>query len=67
VGGRTPLLEPGDFGNAIRTEQEAAAWRDAGGKWVGGTIKGLTTKVGYQSGSALLLRKGIRVPMEFDR
>lgn len=47
VGGTTPPFRPEDAGNAIGSEQEAAAWREAGGKWVGGTLKGLTGKVGY--------------------
>lgn len=45
--GRTPPFQPGDAGNAIQTEADAARWRDAGGKWVGGNLKGLTSKIGY--------------------
>lgn len=46
--GKTPLYKPPtDNGNAVASEADAAAWRDAGGKWVGGNLKGLTGKVGY--------------------
>lgn len=45
--GTTPLYRPGDEGNAIRTEPEAALWREAGNRWCGGTLKGLTGKMGY--------------------
>ena len=45
--GGTPLLQPEDANNAIGTEQDAAVWREAGGKWAGGTLKGLTGKIGY--------------------
>ncbi|AJE04117.1 alpha-amylase family glycosyl hydrolase [Geobacter pickeringii] len=45
--GTTPLCRPGDEGNAVRTEPEAAAWREAGSRWCGGTLKGLTEKMGY--------------------
>jgi glycosidase len=45
--GSTPPFQPGDAGNAIQTEAEAAAWREAGGRWVGGTLRGLASKIGY--------------------
>lgn len=45
--GSTPLFTATDDGNAVGNEQDAAKWRDAGGKYVGGTLKGLTSKVGY--------------------
>ncbi|CAG0962317.1 partial Alpha-amylase, partial [Geobacteraceae bacterium] len=45
--GATPVFRPGDEGNAIRTEPEAAVWREAGTRWCGGTLKGLTSKMGY--------------------
>ncbi len=45
--GITPPFQPGDENNAILTPQEAAQWREAGGRWVGGTLKGLTSKMGY--------------------
>ena len=47
TGGVTLLFQPGDFGNAIQTEEDAARWRDAGGRWVGGNLKGLASKIGY--------------------
>jgi len=46
-GGTTPLFKTSDNQNAIRTEADAAKWRDAGGRYVGGTIKGLSSKLGY--------------------
>lgn len=45
--GSTPVFQSADIDNAIQTEADAAKWREAGGKWVGGTLKGLTSKVGY--------------------
>ena len=45
--GSTPLFQPGDAGNAIHSEAEAAAWREAGAHWVGGSLKGLASKIGY--------------------
>lgn len=45
--GTTPLFQPADAGNAIQSEADAAAWRDAGARWVGGTLQGLTSKIGY--------------------
>jgi glycosidase len=45
--GHTPPFGPGDRENAIQTEADAAAWRDAGGRFVGGTLKGAAGKVGY--------------------
>jgi glycosidase len=47
AGGTTPLFQPADNGNAVTTPDDAATWRDAGGKWVGGNLKGLTSKIGY--------------------
>jgi glycosidase len=47
TGGSTPLFQPGDGGNAVQNEADAARWRDAGGGWTGGTLKGLTSKIGY--------------------
>jgi glycosidase len=47
TGGSTPLFQPGDEGNAVQDEADAARWRDAGARWVGGTLKGLTSKIGY--------------------
>lgn len=45
--GRTPMLRPSDNGNAITTPQDAAQWNAAGATWVGGTLKGLESKLGY--------------------
>ena len=46
--GTTGLLDRGrDVGNAIQTPAEAQTWREAGGAFVGGTLKGLTSKLGY--------------------
>lgn len=45
--GTTPRFAPADEGNAIGSAVDAAAWRDAGGRWCGGTLRGLTGKMGY--------------------
>ena len=43
LGGATPLFDPSvDAGNA-----PPEAWRNAGGGWCGGTLRGLATKLGY--------------------
>jgi len=47
VAGSTALLRPADRGHAVATESDAARWRAAGGGWVGGTLQGLTSKIGY--------------------
>ncbi len=47
AGGTTPLFRPADAGNAIRTDEDARRWREAGARWVGGTLKGLQSKIGY--------------------
>lgn len=47
VAGTTPLVGPGDVGNAITSETDAVTWRGAGGDWVGGTLSGLRSKIGY--------------------
>jgi glycosidase len=36
-----------DEDNAIQTEDDAKHWREAGTHWIGGTLKGLTSKIGY--------------------
>jgi glycosidase len=46
-GGVTSLYTEADRGNAIRTPQEAAQWREEGARWCGGTLKGLASKIGY--------------------
>jgi glycosidase len=45
--GATPLFRATDSDNAIQTDADAQAWRDAGGVYVGGTLQGLTSKLGY--------------------
>jgi len=46
--GVTPLYNPAaDNGNAVANPSDAESWRDAGGKWCGGTLEGLTSKMGY--------------------
>lgn len=46
--GKTSLFDPGkDENNAVRSESDAKRWREAGGRFVGGNIKGLTGKLGY--------------------
>src|SRR5262249_13020686 len=45
--GSTPLFQPADNGNAVGTDADAAAWRDAGKIFVGGTLAGVESKLGY--------------------
>ena len=45
--GSTPPFVTTDAGNAVNTPQAASAWSDAGGRFVGGTLKGLQSKLGY--------------------
>jgi len=46
--GTTPPFDPSiDNGNAIQTPTDAANWRNTGTVFVGGNLKGLTTKLGY--------------------
>jgi glycosidase len=45
--GSTALFQPVDNGNAVKNEALATDWREAGSKWVGGNLKGLTGKIGY--------------------
>ena len=45
--GVTPLFQPSDSGNAVQTPEDAARWRAAGAGWVGGSLRGLASKVGY--------------------
>ena len=47
VTGSTPPLRPGDEGNAVQMDADAAVWRAAGTQWVGGTLAGLRSKLGY--------------------
>ncbi|MGB9123102.1 MAG: alpha-amylase family glycosyl hydrolase, partial [Candidatus Angelobacter sp.] len=45
--GSTPMFTAADAGNAIANAADAAAWRDAGGNFVGGNLRGLASKMGY--------------------
>jgi glycosidase len=45
--GATPLFAPSDNGNAVRTESDASRWREAGTRFVGGTLTGIESKLGY--------------------
>jgi glycosidase len=45
--GETPMFQSSDTGNAIGTDEDAKQWRDAGSRWVGGTLNGLASKLGY--------------------
>jgi glycosidase len=45
--GATPMFKPADKLNAVSTEEDARAWREAGGRYVHGKLKGLTSKIGY--------------------
>lgn len=45
--GSTPAYQTSDNGNAVKTDADAVAWREAGTRYVGGTLKGLISKVGY--------------------
>lgn len=45
--GTTPPFAPSDAGNAIGNEVAAAAWRESGGRFCGGNLRGLTDKLGY--------------------
>ncbi|HPO12466.1 MAG TPA: alpha-amylase family glycosyl hydrolase [Candidatus Hydrogenedentes bacterium] len=45
---KTSLFDPAkDNANAVQTPPMAAAWRAAGGSWIGGSLKGLESKMGY--------------------
>jgi glycosidase len=45
--GTTPLFRYEDGGSATSTEADRRQWIEAGTKFVGGTLKGLTGKIGY--------------------
>lgn len=47
--GFTPPFNPSDANNAVGNDADADLWREAGGKWVGGTLDGLESKIGYLS------------------
>lgn len=46
----TPMAVSADFGNAVTSEDKAAEWREAGGRWCGGTLEGVHSKLGYLKG-----------------
>ena len=45
--GTTPLFQPGDRGNATTTTNDRQQWVEAGNRFVGGTLRGLKSKIGY--------------------
>jgi glycosidase len=45
--GSTPLFAAADAGNAISSDTDAAAWRNAGACFVGGNLQGAASKIGY--------------------
>ena len=47
TGGTTPLMRADDHNNAIGNEADAARWREAGARFVGGTLAGAASKMGY--------------------
>ena len=47
MGGATPPLQAADHGNAIVSAADAAIWREAGARFVGGTLRGAASKIGY--------------------
>ena len=47
VQGSTPLFSPGDANNAVQTIADVQGWQTAGSQWLGGTLKGVQSKIGY--------------------
>jgi glycosidase len=47
TGGVNPPFRRADAESAIASADDARRWRDAGHTWVGGTLRGLQTKLGY--------------------
>lgn len=47
TGTETEAYSPADNGNAVQTDADSNAWRDAGIKFCGGTIKGIISKLDY--------------------
>src|SRR5450432_1562202 len=45
--GKTPPYAPQDNGNAAPPKADSKPWLDAGAKFVGGNLKGATSKLGY--------------------
>ena len=46
-GGNTPAFQSADAGNAVQNQADAAHWREAGVRFVGGSLRGLIGKMGY--------------------
>jgi hypothetical protein len=51
--GTTAPFQPADRGNATTTSAIRTRWFDAGGAFVGGTLRGLESKIGISSDSVL--------------
>ncbi|WP_219816687.1 alpha-amylase family glycosyl hydrolase [Arthrobacter sp. ZGTC131] len=47
VQGTTQPFTPADTGNAVGNPADIQAWEAAGTQWLGGTLKGITSKLGY--------------------
>ena len=47
---RTAMYAPGDNGDAVRSDADAERWRAAGRTWIGGTLAGIRSKLGYLTG-----------------
>ena len=47
VHGTTELFSPGDAGNAVQTQTDIENWESAGTQWLGGSLKGIQSKIGY--------------------
>jgi len=47
--GTTPIFTDANAGNAVQNPADAARWREAGVKYVGGNLLGLKSKIGYLS------------------
>src|SRR5947209_643692 len=45
--GSTAMFTAADNGNAVSNPSDAQTWRDAGNVFVGGNLRGLTSKLGY--------------------
>lgn len=43
----TPPFRVQDAGNSVQTAADAERWREAGGRFVGGNLRGLQSKLGY--------------------
>lgn len=47
IAGSTPLFTEADRENALLTEKSRRKFLDASAEWIGGNIKGITSKMGY--------------------